>query len=304
MEFTSRQLRAFHLVAQHRSFARAAEALFITPSGLSVLIRELERQLGFRLFDRTTRQVGLTAQGSDLLAVTQPGLRTLDAAMLRIGRVATGKNKYISIGTTPLIAANVLPEAIRQFRQHRRDLQVRLFDGSLGGILRRVQGGKLDFGLGIFKQVSGVRRVPFFRFSLVLIRPNKGSEAPNRPATRWSALNGQSLISLTGNYPHQQLVDRQLVKTGVAFKRRQTVNLLDTQIGLVEADEGVAIIPSFGVLACRTRKVTVSELIDPTVHLELYQISNRGRELPAEAKEFSAFLKMYIASWVGDAGVL
>ena len=61
MEFSSRQLRGFHLVAQHRSFSRAAEAMFITPSGLSVLIRELEHQLGFRLFDRTTRSVELTA---------------------------------------------------------------------------------------------------------------------------------------------------------------------------------------------------------------------------------------------------
>jgi DNA-binding NarL/FixJ family response regulator len=50
MEFTSRQLRAFHLVAEHQSFARAAERMYLTPSGVSVLIRELERQLGFRLF--------------------------------------------------------------------------------------------------------------------------------------------------------------------------------------------------------------------------------------------------------------
>jgi LysR family transcriptional regulator, carnitine catabolism transcriptional activator len=55
MEFTSRQLRAFQLAAQHHSFTRAAEALFITVSGLSVLIRELKNQLGYRLFDRTTR---------------------------------------------------------------------------------------------------------------------------------------------------------------------------------------------------------------------------------------------------------
>ncbi|WP_433983132.1 helix-turn-helix domain-containing protein [Tunturiibacter empetritectus] len=40
MDFSSRQLKAFHLVARHRSFARAAEELLITPSGLSVLIRE------------------------------------------------------------------------------------------------------------------------------------------------------------------------------------------------------------------------------------------------------------------------
>ena len=46
MDFTSRQLRAFLLVAQHRSFSRAAEVLYITPSGLSVLIRELETAAG------------------------------------------------------------------------------------------------------------------------------------------------------------------------------------------------------------------------------------------------------------------
>ena len=59
IDFSSRQLRAFLLVAQHQNFTRAAEALFITTSGLSLLIRELENQLGFRLFDRTTRHVAL-----------------------------------------------------------------------------------------------------------------------------------------------------------------------------------------------------------------------------------------------------
>jgi LysR family transcriptional regulator, carnitine catabolism transcriptional activator len=303
MEFASRQLRAFHLVAHHSSFARAAEALFITPSGLSVLVRELERQLGFRLFDRTTRHVMLTAHGSELLAITQPSLRTLNAAMSRIEQAAKGRAKWISVGTTPWVAAHVLPPAIKEFREHRPDLRIRLFDAGLGAIARRIEAGKLDFGLGIFKRMPGVRRVPFFRFSLMVIRPDKDA-AFNRVSTRWSALNGQTLISLTANYPHQQLIDRQLAKSGLAWKRGQSVNLLDTQIGLVEADEGIAIIPSFGLPACRNRKVTMSELVEPAVTLEFYEISNRGKKLPEEAAEFSAFLKMYIARWAGEAGVL
>jgi LysR family transcriptional regulator, carnitine catabolism transcriptional activator len=116
MEFTSRQLRAFQLVAQHHSFTRAAEALFITVSGLSVLIRELENQLGYRLFDRTTRQVVLTEYGNDLLAVTRRTLPELDAAMSRIGQTAKGGSQSISVGTMPLIAANILPQAIKEFR--------------------------------------------------------------------------------------------------------------------------------------------------------------------------------------------
>jgi len=98
-----------------------------------------------------------------------------------------------------------------------------------------------------------VRRVPFFRFSLMLIRPDTGAMA-NRTPTRWSALNGQTLISLTRNYAHQQLIDKQLKKAGIAYKLGQTVNLLDTQIGLVESDRGIAVIPSFGWPACRYRQ--------------------------------------------------
>jgi LysR family transcriptional regulator, carnitine catabolism transcriptional activator len=303
MDYTSRQLRAFHLVAQHLSFARAAEVLLITPSGLSVLIRELERQLCFRLFNRTTRQVTLTAEGRELLAVTRPAVTSLDAAMLRIEKASKGKTRQISLGATPWIAANVIPPAIREFREVRPELQIRIFDGTLDAIARRVQAGKLDLAVGIFERMPGVRRVPFFRFSLMAIRADKNG-AVDRATTRWSSLNGQTLISLTSNYPHQQLIDNELTKAKVTCRSGQTVNLLDTQIGLVEAEEGIAIIPSFGLPACRSRKVAMSELVDPMVNLEFYEISSRGRKMPEDATEFSAFLKKYIARWAGEAGAL
>jgi len=74
---------------------------------------------------------------------------------------------------------------------------------------------------------------------------------------------------------------------------------VDTQIGLVEAGLGIAIIPSFGVLASRDRKVRITQL-DPLVTLEFQKISNRGRKLPPEAFEFGAFLKTYIACRVSE----
>jgi LysR family carnitine catabolism transcriptional activator len=293
MEFTSRQLRAFHLVAQHCNFTRAAEALFITPSGLSVLIRELERQLGFRVFDRTTRQVVLTAQGSELLAVTRPALSALEEGMSRIEQAAQRRNRRISIGTTPWFAAHVLPPAIKEFRDSHPDLQVQLFDGNLRAIMRRVEAQKLDFAVGIFDRMPGIKRVPFFRFSLMLARPDDGRPVRHN-TSQWSELGGETLISLTKDYVHEQLIRKQLAKMGISCKRRQTVNLLDTQIGLVEAGLGIAVIPSFGVLASRDRKVRITELA-PSVTLEFHEISKRGRKLPPEAIEFGAFLKAIIA---------
>jgi LysR family transcriptional regulator, carnitine catabolism transcriptional activator len=151
--------------------------------------------------------------------------------------------------------------------------------------------------------MPGLRRVPFFRFSLMVIRAARDG-APDRVSTPWSALNGRTLISLTPNYVHQQLIDEQLAKAGIVCRSCQTLNLLDTQIGLAEAEQGIATIPSFGLPACRSRKVTMSELTDPVITLEFYEISSRARKLPAEASEFGAFLKRYIARWAGEAGAL
>lgn len=302
MEFSSRQLRAFHLVAEHKNFARASQALLITPSGLSVLIRELENQLGYRLFDRTTRQVQITRHGADLLEATSRHLDELDAAMARVGRSARGKRQTMSLGTTPLVAANVLPQAMREYRRRRPDLRVSLFDADQDTVLRQVQAGKLDVGVGLFKSVQGVKRVAFFRSSLVLIRARRHGPA-SAGDLPWSALEGETLVVLSPSSPHQQLVDEQLAKSRVQFEMGGVANLLDTQVALVEADEGSAIIPSFGLALCRGRDVVVSKLVDPVVSLEFNQITQRGRTLPEGTDEFVEFLKAYFIDWAARTGV-
>lgn len=120
---------------------------------------------------------------------------------------------------------------------------------------------------------------------------------PARATTTWSALNGETLISLSSGHPHQQLIDKHLSQAGVKVQIGSVVNLLDTQIALVEAEEGIAIIPSFGLAACRNRKVLVSQLVNPVARFDFHLISSRGKELPPRADEFALFLKSYIASW-------
>src|SRR5437764_9236 len=100
MNISSRQLKAFVLTARHQSFSRAAEQLFITQSGMSVLVRELEGQLGFRLFDRTTRKVALTEFGTKFLPIADRSLLELEAAASLIGRAPSGANRRTWCSTT------------------------------------------------------------------------------------------------------------------------------------------------------------------------------------------------------------
>jgi DNA-binding transcriptional LysR family regulator len=67
MNVSTRQLQAFIAIARLGSFTRAAEEVFMTQAGLSLMLKDLEAQVGARLFDRTTRSVRLTVAGETLL---------------------------------------------------------------------------------------------------------------------------------------------------------------------------------------------------------------------------------------------
>lgn len=302
MEFSSRQLRAFLLVAQHRSFTRAAEDLFITPSGLSLLIRELESQLGFRLFDRTTRNVTPTSYGKALVPIIRRNLEELESATSQLGKTANAASQSISIGAPPLVAANLLPQVIRGFRENRPGVDVRVFDANLTTILESVEGSRLDLGLGIFKHVAGVSRKRLFRFSFVLIRPLLQS-APVHASVTWSAAAAEKFIVLPSESPVQKVIERHLRQSPRRAEARMIVNALDTQIALVEAGQGVAIIPSYGMAACRNRNVLASRLVNPVVSMDFHEIRNRGRRLSPAADEFSSFLQVHLAKWAGRVGV-
>jgi DNA-binding transcriptional LysR family regulator len=192
---------------------------------------------------------------------------------------------------------------MREFRKLRPDVQIQLFDADLPTLIQMVEAGKLDMSLGIFKAMPDVRREPFFRFCLMVARAAKEDIQP-RKTTTWSALEGETLISLSPGHLHQQLIDKNLAQADVKAQIGPKVNLLDTQIALVEAEEGIAIIPSFGMPACRNRNIMTSQLINPVVRFDFHMISRRGRELPTGAQAFTSFLKCYIATWAGRAGVL
>jgi LysR family transcriptional regulator, carnitine catabolism transcriptional activator len=125
-----------------------------------------------------------------------------------------------------------------------------------------------------------------------------------RTSTSWSTLHGKRLISLRTKGPVQQLIDKCFERGRVVPNVVMAINSLDTLIAMVEAGEGMAVIPSFGVPACRNRRVVMTRLVNPIATLDFHPIQNRGRKLPPVVGEFTSFLQNYIAGWAGRAGVL
>src|SRR5690606_14689688 len=115
MNISFKQLKGFIAVARHENFTRAAEEIHLTQAGISALVRDLETQLGFDLFRRTTRKVVLTENGRDFLITAQSVLSQMESAIRRLNTVDRNQRKRITIGVTPLIASYVMPDVMLAF---------------------------------------------------------------------------------------------------------------------------------------------------------------------------------------------
>jgi DNA-binding transcriptional LysR family regulator len=293
MNISTRQLKAFVSAARHRSFSRAADEVFMTQSGLSVLIRELEAQIGFRLFNRTTRQVSLTEYGSRFLAAATQHLGGLEGVIAEITQASTEASRWISVGAPPLTCAHFLPEAIAQFRKKEPAFRIRLFDGDLPTVAAMVRAGELDIGLGMYiKPLPELAATPLMSLPLDAVWP-----APAQPARRktakWIDLSQQTLIGLPLDNPLQQLISKTLQAVHHRRPADIVVNYLETEIGLVEAGEGVTVVPGWARQVCRNRNVVVTQLVDPIVDVTLYQIHARSRKVGSGVTRFMEFLTHY-----------
>jgi DNA-binding transcriptional LysR family regulator len=142
-----RQLRYFLVVADELHFARAAERLHITQPPLTVAVRRLERELGVRLFDRTTRRVTLTAAGQAFRDRIQVAVADIDDAAKDVADVAAGKSGKIRVGFVSSASYTTVPEAIRAFRQHRPRVDLVLHPLTSGEQVEQLLDGNLDLGL-------------------------------------------------------------------------------------------------------------------------------------------------------------
>ena len=144
---TLRQLRAFSLLAQHHSFTLAATELHLTPSAVSLQIKELEQSVGLPLFVRNGKAVSsLTQAGQLLLADVHRALHALQDADDTLGRLRARRNGTVSIGMISN-SKYFLPRLLAGFREHHRDIELRVSLGNREQLLEQLRCGQVDIAV-------------------------------------------------------------------------------------------------------------------------------------------------------------
>lgn len=304
MNFTTRQLQAFATLARLQSFSRAAQEIHITQAGLSLMIKDLEAQVGFRLFDRTTRAVALTAAGAKFLPVVSRSMQDINEAAVRLARVEEQAQYFLTVAATPLVCGSILPVVLRELRRSSPHIQVTVKDSERAAIQAMVETAEVDLGLGILlKPAAGVQRISLCPLSLMCIRPREAgmlSRNASRRSMRWLELRDKALVGLPPGNDLQLLIDSHLNHIGRTSEQpRLTFNNLLTVVAMVEAGLGHAVLPSFARAACERYEVELVDLVRPHVPIDLYAITRRGTVPPAAVPVFLDAFRRHLSSMEG-----
>ena len=114
---------------------------------VSRTVRDLERSLGVSLFDRTTRSVRLTPEGSELLAVAADLLDRTENAMERFASYCRGERGSIVIAALPSVAAGLLPTILATYLDSHPDIRFHILDVTTTEATQHVLTGKADFAI-------------------------------------------------------------------------------------------------------------------------------------------------------------
>jgi len=137
-------LLAFEVLARHLSFARAAEELEVTPTAMSKTIKQLESDLGVRLFNRTTRSVALTEQGARMIGELVPALAQIKSSVTRASELSGRPSGLLRINTSYVAYAALIEPHMRSFLERYRDIAL---DVQIDNGLSDIVGGGFDVGI-------------------------------------------------------------------------------------------------------------------------------------------------------------
>ena len=241
------RLKVFRTVAQHLSFRKAAEHLFITQPAVTLQIKALEEDLGVRLFDRRGNQIFLTAQGTRLLRYA----KRMEALVAQAEQeIADGEGQLsgeLSLGASTTIAQYVLPRLIGAFLLENPRVRLSLQSGNTELVVQLLLDGVIALGL-----IEGparhreVRTEPFLEDEMVLIAP---ASAEMDRLTR-EDLRSTNLLMREQGSGSRRVIELSLAKAGIKTKNFAGVMALDSSEAIksaVEAGLGVGFVSRWAI---------------------------------------------------------
>jgi len=280
---STRDLRGFLALAEAKHFRRAAERCQLSQAAFSQLIRRVETAFGMSLFERSTRQVSLTAEGEVLVAAAARIVADTDAALADLQDHAARRKGRVGVAALPSLAAGSLPEIFSLYRARHPGVQLELFDALSDRCVALVREGRADFALtaaGPSLTEFDTRPLTTDDFYLVCRRDHRLAA---RRKVRLQDLADCPIIHLarsTSVRQHLEPVLRDVPHRSSGLEVEQ----LPTAAALIVSGLGVSLVPGLTLAYFRNPELTAVPVDSPGLARRILVVQRKGRRLSAPAQ--------------------
>ncbi|WP_436771869.1 LysR family transcriptional regulator [Yinghuangia sp. YIM S09857] len=281
------QMRYVIAVAETNSFTRAAQRCLVVQSALSHQIARLEKELGAKLFERTSRRVRLTAAGAAFLPAARQCLHAAERAAAEVAAAVGEVRGRLAVGLIPTVAAVDVPALLKEFHERHPHARISLTVGASDELVEQVRAGETEvafLGIPVTARPRGVTAHELSRERLVAV------VSPNHPLARESSvdlrrLSTEVFVDLPAKTAGRAQSDLAFAAAGLTREVAFEVTNADYLVRLVVAGMGVALLPPAYVAGLTG--MTAIEVTDAPARAE-YLIWSRESRSPAA----TAFLKL------------
>lgn len=238
-----RHLRYFCTVAEELNLTRAAERLYIAQPPLTRQIRQLEEEVGARLFNREPRGLSLTPAGKFFLEQARQVLEKVNTAVQATRRVAGNERTIFGIGFVPSVFYGQLPMLIRRLRQN-DNVELVLMELITLQQVQALKAGRIDIGFGRVRiDDPDVDQEMLFDEPIFAALPSSHPLANTRPSLAELAECPLIAYPASPGPNFADIVRGLFRRRGLGVSVIQQVNDVQTALGLVASEMGFTLVP-------------------------------------------------------------
>ena len=292
MNLTLKQFQAFAAIAELGSFTAAADRLQLTPSALSLLIKQLEDTLGQRLIERGQGRTKLAEAGTHLLPKVHDVLGALEQGLASVRQLRDQARGRVCVACTMTYGSSLIPNLIEAYRQRFPEIDIQLLDSVNDQLLDRVSTGEADFGLTPQRPtpIGLTQQTVFEDHLVVLCTPDHPLATLDRPT--WKDAIRYPFIMLRSGTLQAEL---HAFSASLTLQTTYEVSVITTALGMVDAGLGIAALGAKAIRLMQGFGLVQVKLLDPIIERQICAYTRRHETLSPAAQGFLEFLRQSLA---------
>src|SRR3989440_11918685 len=282
-----RDLQVFLSVAKHLNYTRAAEEVNLSQPSVSVRMRELERDLGSKLFEQLGKKIALTEGGQLLVPYATRIIATMSDARQAIDELQGLERGLLRIGASTTPGMYLIPQTIAHFKQRYPKIEVHLAVKDTRQIEDGVIRNEFDFGfVGGHLAGDEVDVIPWMTDHLVLVVPSDHILA-RRKSVKAADLRKEKFILLEPGSATRAAIVKHLQKADLEVETVMEMENPESVKKAVQSGLGIAFISKFAVdTELKARSLVAVRVKGLDINRELKIVYRKDKHLSPAAKAF------------------